>query len=136
MQKLLILLRQVYALFYAAVGAHGLLVMVGWVPTPDYGLSVEEAAFQHALAATDFMFPIIWLAFVAAGILMLFHRTAPLGIVLLAPFVVVILFNHLMLNGDPIWGVMHALLLIVFAWQFRSAYFPLWNYARDGQSKR
>lgn len=59
---------------------------------------------------------------------MLFNRTAPLGIVLLAPFIVVILFTHLMLNGNPPFGILLAVLLGLFAWQFRDAYQPMWNY--------
>lgn len=63
---------------------------------------------------------------------MIFNRTAPLGIVLLAPFVVVILFTHLMLNGSSLFGILLASLLGVFAWQFREAYRPMWNYKNRG----
>ena len=48
-------------------------------------------------------------------------------VVLLAPYVVVIFFSHLMLGGSAGWGTMHAALLALFAWQFRDAFRPLWS---------
>lgn len=95
---------------------------------PNFQISPQNAAFQEALKSTGFIVPIMALAYVVSGGLMLFRRTAPLGIVLLAPFVLVILFTHLFLNGRPAWGIMHAAFLVIFAWQFRSAFVPLWSY--------
>jgi hypothetical protein len=119
--------RWVYSLFYIMIGVQTLAILAGLAEKPDFGLSPENAAFQDALTATGFVIPIMGITFSIAGSLMLFRRTAPLGIVLLAPFVVVILFTHLMLNGSPVWGITHAALLAVFAWQFRAAYAPLWG---------
>lgn len=62
---------------------------------------------------------------------------ALLGMVLLTPFVVGIFFTHLLLDGSVIWGTAHLALLVLLAWQFRSAYRPLWTHtdarARDKQ---
>jgi hypothetical protein len=58
---------------------------------------------------------------------MLFTRTAPMGIVLSTPFVVVILFTHLMLNGSPLFRILMAAIMVLFAWQFRDAYQPMWR---------
>ena len=128
MNKIITATRWLYALFYIMIGIQALAVLAGVTAMPDYGLSPENAAFQNALNQTGFITPIMGLSYVISGSLMLFSRTAPLGIVLLAPFVVVILFTHLMLNGSPAWGMMHAVLLALFAWQHRTAYLPLWNY--------
>ena len=132
MEKMLNGIRWIYSLFYIMIGVQTLLVLAGVVAKPDFGMSPENSAFQDALAATGFVVPIMAGSFVVAGMLMLFRQTAPLGIVLLAPFVVVILFTHLMLNGSPVWGVAHAVLLSVFAWEFRTAFASLWSFGAEG----
>lgn len=128
LDKIVTAIRWVYSLFYIAMGVQALLVLAGLSSKPDFRISLQNAAFQNALEATGFIVPILAMTYLLAGGLMIFKRTAPLGIVLLAPFVLVILLTHLMLNGNPVWGIMHAGLLLLFAWQFRSAYSPLWNY--------
>lgn len=128
MTKVLILTRWVYSVFFFLIGAHALLVSAGILPHSEYPGSPESKAFAEAVFSTGFIGPIMSITYVASGILMLFKRTAPLGIVLLVPFVVVILFTHLMLNGNPVFGIILASLLGLFAWQFRKAYQPMWNY--------
>lgn len=128
LDKIVTAIRWVYSLFYIAMGVQALLVLAGLSSIPDFRISLQNAAFQNALEATGFIVPILAMTYLLAGGLMIFKRTAPLGIVLLAPCVLVILLTHLMLNGNPVWGIMHAGLLLLFAWQFRSAYSPLWNY--------
>ncbi len=135
MQKLVIGIRWIYSIFYILIGLQTLSVLIGFSSKPDFSLSPENAAFQNALDATGFIVPIMAIAYIASGTLMLFRRTAPLGIVILAPLVVVILFTHVMLNGNPIWGVIHASLLLWFAWQFREAYVPLWSQRTDEYNK-
>jgi hypothetical protein len=110
------------------MGVLALLFLAGLSSMPNFEISPQNAAFQGALMVTGFIVPILAVTYVVAGGLMLFKRTAPLGIVLLAPFVLVILFTHLFLNGRPAWGIMHACFLLLFAWQFRSAFVPLWSY--------
>ena len=121
-------IRWLYSIFYITVGVLTLLILAGLLSMPNIGISPQNAAFQKALMSTGFIIPILSVTYIVAGGLMLFRRTAPLGIVLLAPFVLVILFTHLFLNGRPACGIMHACLLLLFAWQFRSAFVPLWNY--------
>ena len=128
MKTTLKLVRYLFAAFYVLIGIQTALALLGIIPMPDFDLSPRNAAFQAALGETGFIVPIMALVFVASGVLMFFQRTAPLGIVLLAPFVVVIFFTHLMLDGSPIWGTTHLALLALFAWQFRSAYRPLWSH--------
>jgi hypothetical protein len=120
-----------YAAFFFLIGAHSLLMLAGILPASEFPGSPETKAFTEAIFATGFIGPIMSVIYVGSGILMIFNRTAPLGIVLLAPFVVVILFTHLMLNGNPVFGILLAALLGLFAWQFREAYQPMWNYRND-----
>ena len=123
--------RWIYAVLFLLMGAHSLLVYAGILPHNNgYPGSPEIKAFTEVIFSTGFIGPIMSITYFSSGILMLFNRTAPLGIVLLAPFVVVILFTHLMLNGNPAIGIITALLLGVFAWQFRKAYQPMWNYPK------
>jgi hypothetical protein len=128
MIKFLTITRWIYSAFFFLIGAQSLLVLAGILPHSDYPGSPESKAFTDAIFSTGFISPIMSITYVSSGILMLFNRTAPLGIVLLAPFIVVILFTHLMLNGNPILGILLASLLGLFAWQFREAYQPMWNY--------
>ena len=53
-------------------------------PTP------EAKAFYDALYATGFLYPLMGITFGIGGLALLLHRTAPLGLVLLAPSVAVI----------------------------------------------
>jgi hypothetical protein len=131
MIKLLTLIRWIYSVFFFLIGAQALLVLAGILPHSGYPGSPESKAFTDAVFSTGFIGPIMSITYVSSGILMLFNRTAPLGIVLLAPFVVVILFTHLMLNGTPALGIIIASLLGLFAWQFRKAYQPMWNYQNE-----
>ena len=126
---ILSILRWLFAAFYLLIGAQTTLALLGLIPVPDFDLSPRNAAFQAALGETGFIVPIMALVFMASGVLMFFRRTTPLGIVLLAPFVVVIFFTHLMLDGSVIWGATHLGLLALFGWQFRSALRPLWSHS-------
>ncbi len=131
MTKAIDALKIIYALFYLAVGFRGTIASLGLMSNPKFEMSDPARQFQDALIDTGFVMEIVSLVFFIAGILMLFKRTTPLGIIILAPLVVVILFNHVMLGGSIIWGVSHALLLALFAWSYRDAFSPLWNYHRS-----
>lgn len=126
--KLLNGVRWIYAIFFLGIGAQALLMYAGILPNSEYPSSPEAKEFTEAIFATGFIGPIMSITYFSSGILMIFNRTAPLGLVLLAPFIVVILFTHLMLNGNPPFGIMMALLWVLFAWRFRDAYQPMWNY--------
>ena len=117
------------------IGAHSLLMYAGILPKMDYSGSPEIVAFEEAIFSTGFIGPIMAITYFSSGILMLFNRTAPLGLVLLAPFVVAILFTHLMLNGIPLLGILIAALWALFAWQFRKAYQPMWNFGDEREEK-
>lgn len=126
-EKLLTILRWIYALLFLLIGARSLLVIAGLLPGSEYPGSPEAKAFAEAIFAKGFISPLMSVTFFAAGILIFIKRTAPLGLVLLAPFIVSILFTHLMFEPNPIFGILIALLWLLFAWRFRKAYQPMWN---------
>ena len=126
--KVLTGVRWIYSIFFFLIGAQALLMYAGILTKSAYPSSPEAKEFTDAIFATGFIGPIMSMTYFVSGILMIFNRTAPLGLVLLAPFIVVILFTHLMLNGNPPFGIMMALLWVLFAWRFRNAYQPMWSY--------
>ena len=110
--------RWIFGLFYLATGV--------WVaiatatrqggpkqPTP------RAAAFTDALTATGFMDPLLAVAYLLGGAALLSRRTAPAGIVILAPTVIVIFFFHWCLSGQYIWGTINMAWLGVLAWLHR-----------------
>ena len=123
--------RWLFGAFYLISGAQFALVLAGVLPKPDFVVSDASAAFQNALAATGFVIPLLFLTYIVSGALLLRERTAPLGIVMLAPVMVIIFFTNTMLDRAWIWGGANALILAALAWQFRSAFIPLWNYPAE-----
>ncbi len=127
------LIRWLYAAFYLVSGVRIALAALGLAPPPDIQSSPESSAFQLALAKTGFVMPLLSVTCIAAGACLLFYRTAPLGIVLLAPAIVVIFLTNILLTSSLlgpglIWGGLHAGILAALAWHFRAAFSPLWNF--------
>lgn len=83
----------------------GLDKFLHYLPQPD--LEPEAAAFFGALADTGYFSKLLATVEVIAGALLLMRRFVPLGLVMLAPVVVNILFFHLFLSpsGLPIAAV-------------------------------
>ncbi len=133
-EKLLTILRWIYALLFIIIGARSLLVIAGQFPGSEYPGSPEAKAFAEAIFAKGFISPLMSITFFVSGILIIIRRTAPFGLVILAPFIVGILLTHLMFEPNPTFGILIALLWIVFAWRFRKAYQPMWNY-RDTENE-
>lgn len=127
-KKSLTILRWIYALLFFLIGARSLLVMAGLMPSPEYSGSPEAKAFAEAIFSKGYISPLMAITYFVAGILIIIKRTAPLGLVILAPFIVSILLTHLMFEPNPIFGIIIALLWVLFAWRFRKTYQPMWNY--------
>ncbi|HSQ94669.1 MAG TPA: hypothetical protein VLM18_01040 [Croceibacterium sp.] len=83
--------------------------------------------FTDALSASGFIEPLLAAAYGAGGGVLLFDRSAPLGIVTLAGPVAVILFFHLTLSGQYIWGPAVAATLAALAWHYRLRLETLWS---------
>lgn len=129
-----IALRLLYGLFFLLTGIWIVIsvttAMVGPPPQPTPG----AAAFMDALAASGFMDPLIAASFILGGGLLLSSRTAPAGLVVLAPAVSVILLFHLLLSGQAIVGILVAAIFLVLAWHYRRAFVPLLTWQPDGRN--
>jgi len=121
-------LRCLYAAYYIFVGVYLALSLFGVLPPLNPKLGSASAAFQNALARTGFIFPLLAVTYIASGSALSFYRTAPLGLVLLAPVAVIIFFTDALLDTAWFWGMLNAAILAALAWHFRSAYRSLWTY--------
>ena len=103
----------------------GLNAFLSFIPAPPT-LAAPAAAFDAALMATGYMFPLIGATQILAGLMLLMNRFVPLALVLLAPFFVNSLGFHIFLEhtGLPMAAIFCALELAL-AWHHRRAYAPL-----------
>ncbi len=116
--------RLIFALYYFGVGVIGLV-------TNDAVKDAAKAAtpLEKAMAESLFMNPVLCIACLVGGAAMLFRRTTPLGIVVLAPLVIIIFCFHMVITKSYLWGSLNLILLAANAWQFRRGFDHLWNYA-------
>ena len=111
--------RLVYAAWFVFWGTAPLL---GVSPPPDGGgaahelLEANRGTFSMGLAQASFAI---------GGLLLVFSRTAPLGIAVLAPTVAWIFLFHLTLTGSVVWGSAWLAGLLLLAWWHRDAFRPL-----------
>jgi hypothetical protein len=128
--------RVIFGLFYFGTGvAIALFYLFGWGGPPSQP-TVAAQAFTDALSQSRFLDPLLALSYLVGGGALLFRRTAPLGLAVLAPVVLVIFTFHLVLSGQWMWGTLNLVWLLALAWQFRSAFRPLWTYALPSASVR
>jgi hypothetical protein len=123
--------RLIFALWYFCVGVIGFVTNNA---TKDAAHSAT--AFEKALAETGFMNLLLCAACFAGGGALLFRRTAPLGLVILAPLVIIIFFFHFAITKSYLWGTLNLIWLIALTWHFRSAFHALWNFAESETVKR
>lgn len=128
-------LRYVYAAYYLIIGVWLALSLVGITALPHPRVSDASAAFQGALAGTGFMFPLLAFTYTASACALCLYRTAPLGLVLLAPVAVVILLTDALLDSAWLAGSLNAAVLAALAWHFRSAFRPLFFYPGTAQNE-
>jgi hypothetical protein len=127
--------RAIYGLFFAATGAWILVsVTTRLLPAPAQ-LTRDAAAFMQALADARFIDPLLALSFILGGGLLLCYRTAPAGLVMLAPSLAIILFFHLFLTGQYLWGAFVAAWFLLLAWYYRRAFVDLWSYSHERVEK-
>ncbi|MEG2496965.1 hypothetical protein [Brevundimonas sp.] len=89
--------------------------------------SVAAAAhFTLALDATGFMTPLLIASFLVAGVAVLFDRTAPVGLIILGPSVLVIACFHWFLTGKYVWGTIWPVWYLVLVWHYRHVFARLW----------
>jgi len=117
-------LRWIAGVFYAFIGANGLLHLI---PMPA-GTTPAGIAFFAALTASGFMLTLLALSFLAGGLLLLLDRTAPLGLVVLAPPIVVIPLYNWLLEAQPFTSGPFVVGIELFlAWYYRDRFRSLWS---------
>ena len=125
--KIWSMLRLVYGAFFAAMGVLVFLKITPMDLGAPYALTPAQGQFMLALRATGFMDPLLGVSYLGGGLALLTRRTCPLGVILLAPPVLVILLFHAVLSSNPWIGVVVATLLAIIAWGVRDAFQPLWR---------
>jgi hypothetical protein len=122
-------LRILYGLFFATTGLFIAAFVVFGLGSPPRQLNPQAQAFTDALTAARIIDPLLSISYLAGGITLLFRRTAPLGLILLTPPVVVIVVFHLVL--DSLWFValVIAAVHILLAWDSRARLSSLWTTA-------
>jgi hypothetical protein len=91
--------RSVYGLFFLLTGIWILLTLSTGLTSPPPQPTPAATAFMEALSATGFIDPLLAVSFILGGGSLLVDRTTPLGLVILAPAVTVILLFHLVASG-------------------------------------
>ena len=124
-------LRWLYGLFFLLTGLWILVSVTTGLTSPPPQPTKEAADFMRALGASGFMDPLLAASFILGGIFLLSDRTAPLGLVILAPAVTVILFFHLLLSGQAPVGLVVAAALLALVWHYRSRLRCLWTLPSD-----
>jgi len=118
----MVVLRLVFAAFWTFGSVLG--------PPPLQHVQPAAEAFVNALQATGFMTP--WLlggCFLLGGAALWFQRTAPLGLALLSPPMLIIVLFHIFLGKDAGPWIVIALIHAILLWHFRSAFTPLWSFS-------
>ena len=118
-------LRLCYGGFFVAVALYSGWALLSGQGNPFVSGDGPGPRFQHALLETGFMIPLMLVLYFVGGALLLPRRTAPLGLILLAPFMTVIVFYHLLLGGSAIWALGWLVATALLFWHFRAAFRPL-----------
>jgi len=125
-----IIFRAIFGLFYLAIGLYWIYLLSrgqGGFP----GFNDAEKALTSAMNNAGFFQPAVIVSCVAGGGLTLFNRTAPAGILVLTPLVVMIFLYHVYLTQAYAHSVTQLLWLLALYWLYRRAFFPLVNNGRQ-----
>lgn len=119
-------LRIIFGLFFLLMGLWAVSSSFGLGSPPEQPTKAA-ADFTSALTNSGFMDPLMGVSFIVGGGALLLRRTVPLGLVVLAPSVAVILFFHLVLSRQYLWGPFVAAYFLALAWHHRRQLEPLWQ---------
>lgn len=89
-------------------------------------MAPAASGFALALDQTRFMNPLIIVSMLIGGVALLSNRTAPAGLILLAPSIVVIACFHWFLTGKYLWGSIWPLWFALLIWRYRDVFSRLW----------
>lgn len=82
--------------------------------------------FTRSLDRTGFMNPLVIATMLIGGIALMFRRTTPVGLILLAPSVFVIAGFHWFLTGNIVWGTFWLAWFLLLVWHYRKVFARLW----------
>jgi putative oxidoreductase len=116
-------IRILLGLVFTVFGLNGFLHFMPMQPLPQPAID-----FFGALASTGYMIRLIFFGQLIGGVLMLTGIAVPLALVILAPFVVNILFFHLFLAPGGLAIAFVVVAMEVFlAWRYQGAFAPLFS---------
>ena len=119
--KLTTTARIVLALALLLFGINGFLQ---FMPQPQ--MPEAAANFLGALFVTGYIFPVINILFLIAGLLMIFNRYVPLALALITPITINIVLFHFFLNFiGGTFGYVMALLNIYLIYSYADSFKPL-----------
>lgn len=109
--------RLLFGTIFFVFGLNGFLQFLPQPAAPE-----AAGAFLGALAATGYMFPLIKITEILAGLMLLTNRFVPLALIALAPIVVNIVAYHAAL--DPNMGMAIAMVVVhvYLGWSYRSSF--------------
>ncbi|MEP6938266.1 MAG: hypothetical protein ABI846_00765 [Rudaea sp.] len=120
--------RWLFALLYLSTGVAIALITLFGIGGPPPQPNADAQAFTDALTRSHFIDPLLALCYLVGGGALLFRLTAPFGLVVLAPVIVVIFFFHVVLSGQWPWGSLNLAWLLFLAWHFRAAFQTIWSH--------
>ncbi len=124
--------RLLLGLIFTVFGAAGLFHLMPEQPLPE-GIA---GTYVQALGGT-YLFTLVKLTEVVAGLMLLSNRLVALGAVLLAPVVVnIFAFHALVVKSGIGLPIAIVALLGVLAWQHRDAYRPLFAMKKTNSTSR
>jgi hypothetical protein len=123
--------RWIFGLWYLLTGGAWLVAHALGRGAAHHEVTAGAIAFQKALTESHFMDPLLALTCLFGGAALIIRRTAPLGIAMLAPVVVVIVLFHLVLSGNWMWGTLNMVWFAGLAWSYRRAFTALWSYSES-----
>ena len=117
--------RLIFAAWYFGVGVLGFILN-------DRTKDIAQATtgLERAMAESGFLNPLLCLCCTVGGAALFLKRSSPLGLVILAPLVIIIFCFHMMITKDYWWGALNLALLVALIWRFRRGIEPLWSYTR------
>jgi hypothetical protein len=118
-----LLARLVFAAWYFGVGVIG---FISGNQAKDIATATTD--LERVMAQTGFLDPLLCLCCTAGGAALFLRRSAPLGLVILAPLVIIIFCFHMMITRDYGWGALNLALFLALAWHFRRGFAPLWRF--------
>lgn len=102
----------------------GLNFFFNFIPQPEH--AGEAGVFLGALFATGYMFPLIKVTEIVAGLMLLTNRFVPLALLLLAPVLVNIVAFHAVLEPAGLgMGLALTALELGLAYAYRDAFKPV-----------